>query len=77
MRSEHIRYPVPRLLSQKLAAAYLGLSDRAFEGYWRQGIVPKPHRLGRRVPWDRKLLDQYVDELSQLERDEMPTNQGW
>lgn len=77
MRSEHIRYPVPRLLSQKLAAAYLGLSDRAFETYWRQGIIPKPHRLGRRVLWDRKRLDQYVDELSQLRHDGVHGNIGW
>lgn len=53
-----------RLLSQAAAAAYIGVSERTFEKHWRAGAMPKPHRIGRRLLWDRKLLDLWVDELS-------------
>ena len=56
--------PVPRLLNVATAAAYLGLSSRGFEQQWRAGKLPAPHRLGRRLLWDRKLLDSHVDKLS-------------
>jgi len=66
MRSVNITPPTPRLLSAELAAAYLSISPRGFEKLWRTGHLPAPHRLGRRVLWDRKLLDQFVDILSSL-----------
>jgi excisionase family DNA binding protein len=66
MRSVNITPPTPRLLSAELAAAYLSISPRGFEKLWRTGRLPAPHRLGRRVLWDRKLLDQFVDILSSL-----------
>ena len=55
---------VPRLLNSKTAAIYIGISPRAFETLWRSGRVPAPIRLGRRVLWDRKVLDIFVDQLS-------------
>ena len=55
-----------RLLSQHGAAEYLGISERAFEQRWRAGNMPEPHRIGRRLLWDRKLLDRWADELSGL-----------
>ena len=55
---------VPRLLSSKTAAIYMGISPRAFETLWRSGRLPTPIRLGRRVLWDRKVLDLFVDQLS-------------
>ena len=64
--TKQITPPVPRLLDSGLAAAYLGLSNRAFEIHWKMGRIPAPHRLGRRVLWDRLLLDQFVDQLSGL-----------
>jgi excisionase family DNA binding protein len=63
----NITPPVPRLLSIDLAAAYLSISPRALEKLWRTGRLPAPHRLGRRVLWDRKLLDGFVDVLSKLD----------
>jgi predicted DNA-binding transcriptional regulator AlpA len=59
--------PVPRLLGMPHAAAFLGLSERNFEKLWRGGHLPPPHRLGRRLLWDLKLLDRFVDQLSGLE----------
>ena len=57
---------IPRLFTARLAADYLGVSERSFERLWRSGRLPQPHRLGRRLLWDRKLLDGFVDELSGL-----------
>lgn len=61
--------PTPRLLSAPLAAAFLGVSPRTFEKLWRTGSFPHPHRIGRRLLWDRKLLDQFVDVLSGVSSD--------
>jgi hypothetical protein len=56
----------PRLLGQAAAATYFSISERTFEKQWRAGGMPEPHRIGRRLVWDRKLLDLWVDELSGL-----------
>jgi predicted DNA-binding transcriptional regulator AlpA len=58
--------PVPRLLGAPLAAAYLGISERTLERLWRSERLPAPHRIGARLLWDRLLLDQYVDALSDI-----------
>jgi predicted DNA-binding transcriptional regulator AlpA len=55
--------PVPRLLGQALAAAYLGISERGFESRWRTGSMPAPMHIGRRLLWDRIALDRWVDEF--------------
>ena len=55
-----------------MAAAYLGLSERAFEYRWRKYELPHPHRLGRRLVWDRMVLDEWVDVLSGLDRANEP-----
>lgn len=59
--------PSPRLLNISTAAAYLGLRTRAFEQQWRAGRLPGPHRLARRLLWDKRLLDRFVDVLSNLD----------
>lgn len=66
--------PVPRLLGAPLAAAYLGISERTFERMWRSDRLPAPHRIGTRLLWDRLLLDQYVDVLSDLKTVALPTS---
>lgn len=66
VRSSLVAAPVPRLFDQSTAAAYLGLSERQFENRWRRCEMPSPHRVGRRLLWDRVLLDQWVDALSEL-----------
>lgn len=49
----------PRLLSVDDAAAYLSIS----RGTLRKLIAPVP--LGSRVLWDRHILDQFADRLSE------------
>ena len=55
--------PVPRLLGMPHAAAFLGISARTFEKLWRSSQLPEPYRLGRRLLWDIKVLEGYVDRL--------------
>lgn len=54
------------MFGQGVAAAYLGVSERTFEAQWRAGTLPEPLRLGRRLLWDRKLLDRWADQTSGL-----------
>ncbi len=58
--------PTARLFDATTAAAYLGMSARTFDKHWRAGKLPAPHRIGRRLLWDRRLLDDFVDQLSGL-----------
>ncbi len=66
VRGSLVTPPTPRLFDQATAAAYLGLSDRAFEIGWRSRDLPEPVRIGRRNVWDRKLLDEWADAISGL-----------
>jgi predicted DNA-binding transcriptional regulator AlpA len=54
----------PRLVGEETAAAYLGIGRSNFQGRWKRGDLPKPHRIGGRLLWDVRLLDRYVDALS-------------
>jgi predicted DNA-binding transcriptional regulator AlpA len=47
-----------------MAAAYLGISERMLDHVRQRADFPQPIKLGRRTLWDRKALDQFVDELS-------------
>ena len=58
------------------AAAFLGISPRTFEKLWRSHQLPHPHRLGRRLLWDIKILERYVDVLSKLD-DQSKTDEKW
>lgn len=59
--------PEPRYFDQPTAAAYFGVSERTFEGLWRRRKMPGPHKIGRRLVWDRKLLDSWADAKSGIE----------
>lgn len=74
-----VTQPTARLLDAATAAAFLGIGERAFDKQWRSGSVPAPHRLGRRLLWDRRLLDQFVDRLSGLSNPppKPPTKRKW
>ena len=61
-----LRNTAPRFLDQPSAAAYLGISGRAFEYRWRVDAMPGPTRIGRRLLWDRRVLDQWADRVSGL-----------
>jgi predicted DNA-binding transcriptional regulator AlpA len=45
------------------AAAFLGISPRSFEKLWRARTLPQPYRFGRRLLWDIRVLESYVDAL--------------
>lgn len=65
-RTQLVRPPEPRFFDQATAAAYFGISERAFEVQWRSDQMPSPRKIGRRLVWDRKLLDRWADLLSGL-----------
>lgn len=54
----------PRMLDERSAAAYLGIGRTTFRRCVKHGRVPAPLRTGRRVLWDRILLDRHIDALS-------------
>lgn len=54
----------PRSLTVDLAAAYVGISKSTFLKGVREGRYPRPYREGRRVLWDRLVLDGAVDQLA-------------
>jgi excisionase family DNA binding protein len=58
--------PWPRRLSEDEAAAYLGISKTTLrDGYQaKPARYPKPERDGRRILWDKAMLDRFVDERS-------------
>jgi predicted DNA-binding transcriptional regulator AlpA len=66
----------PRLLSDDLAAAYVGLSVTTFRERVGLGKLPKPVRIGKRTLWDRRMLDRQVDALSGLLQHSRP-GEGW
>ena len=55
----------PRLLSREDAAAYCGVSPNHFHKYIARSVTST--RFGRRVVWDIKVLDKYLDSLSDLD----------
>lgn len=67
MQRQFLTPPVPRLLGLDYAATYLGVSVRTFEKLWKDGQIPEPQRIGRRLLWDRRMLDRHVDEISGFE----------
>jgi predicted DNA-binding transcriptional regulator AlpA len=56
----------PRGLSLEEAAAYVGVSAGTFLAEIKQGIWPAAERRGRRIIWDRALLDAAYDKRSGL-----------
>lgn len=56
----------PRLLSLRQAAAYCGVSAPTFQSH--VPVMPI-EKLGRRLLWDRRALDAWLDRESGLESD--------
>lgn len=63
MRPDTLAF-VPRLLSEDQAAHYLGVGKTQFRKRWQERTYPQPVKEGRRLLWDIKMLDRYVDALS-------------
>ncbi|WP_458757844.1 helix-turn-helix transcriptional regulator [Afipia sp. TerB] len=53
----------PRGLSRLQAAEYIGVSPSHFDKLIRDHVMPPQKRLGGRVVWDRKQLDEALDAL--------------
>jgi excisionase family DNA binding protein len=68
--------PSPRILSEREAAAYLGVGRTLFRARIKAGQFPAPMRQGRRVLWDKKTLDRYLDTLSGLNDNESANSWG-
>ncbi len=58
---------IPRLLDIKQAAKYLSIAPKTIRnGIYRESPTPfpvRPKRLGKRVLFDRKDLDAYIDSM--------------
>ena len=71
MRTEHILYTLPpakiyetRNFSRVEAAHYIGVSATYFDQLVKTGKMPMPFDLGSCRLWDRRRLDEAIDELS-------------
>lgn len=60
----------PRMMRRKTAAAYVDLSESAFEGEVAASRLPQPITLGKREHWDRLALDRALAMLTGA--DELP-----
>jgi predicted DNA-binding transcriptional regulator AlpA len=52
-----------RGLSREQAAAYIGVSAGKFDQMTKDGRMPKPIKVDRRLIWDRRALDHAFDVL--------------
>ena len=54
-----------RLLNIAQASKYIGVSPMTFRKMVERGDAPKPIQItDRRVVWDKKLLDSFIDNLN-------------
>jgi hypothetical protein len=63
---------VPRGLNRQAAAEYIGVGTTLFDAMVRDGRMPAPFRVGARVIWDRRKLDDAFDALSDQDEDRNP-----
>lgn len=55
---------LPRVMDRDMAAFYCGISPNTFDALVVAGKLPPPQPVhGRRVAWDRRLLDIHLDRL--------------
>ena len=54
---------MPRGLSRTEAATYIGVSPSLFDQMVKDRRMPQPIRIGSRVVWDRRELDEAFDAL--------------
>jgi len=57
-----------RMLSLKELACYIGLAEQIIKNKLYAGEFPiAPKKIGRRLLWDKKLVDKYLDRLQIIE----------
>lgn len=54
----------PAMMLRKTAAAYLDMSEAAFEREVASGALPMPVFLGRKPHWHREQVDQHLADMS-------------
>lgn len=62
-RRPDLTLPCPRLVSRSIAAAYLGISEGHFDAH----VMVPPVKVGKRLLWDLRALDRWVDAASGLD----------
>ena len=68
----------PRLVNREAAAAYVSVSPAKFDEMVKEGVMPKPKRLGgRRKAWDVRALDAAVDSLPLGNNDNNDNDETW
>lgn len=57
-----------RMLNLKELAVYIGLAPQTIKNQLSQGVffIP-PTRLGRKLLWDKKLVDKHLDRLPAMD----------
>jgi len=67
----------PRLVSRKVAAAYLSISEALFNKMVQAGKMPRPKRLTEgRLAWDVREIDWVIDQMA-LDSDASCADQTW
>lgn len=61
---QFVKVSEKRGLSRVEAACYVGISPTYFDQLVKTGKMPKSYSLGTRRLWDRRRLDETIDELS-------------
>lgn len=57
-----------RMLSTKELAHYIGIAYQTIRNQFQAGKFPIPAtRMGRRILWDKKLVDKYLDKLPRMD----------
>lgn len=56
-----------RGMSREEAASYIGVSVGSFDKLVRSGDMPSPIKLVRRKIWDKRALDRWLDQKSDIE----------
>jgi predicted DNA-binding transcriptional regulator AlpA len=58
-----------RMLSTKELADYIGLAQQTIKNQYYDGRFPIPAtRLGRKLLWDKKIVDRFLDKLPKIDR---------
>ena len=57
-----------RMLSLKEFAHYIGLAPQTVKNGLSAGTFPiSPKKLGRKLLWDKKMVDKYLDKLEKID----------
>ena len=57
-----------RMLSVKELSHYIGLAPQTIKNQYYAGRFPiPPKRIGRKLLWDKKTVDRYLDNLKEMD----------